>query len=258
MTMRFLVINCENSRAWSERTFADMFTSKLSREGDEWITVNVATGDAIPPADQFQGIVITGSHFNVRDQMPWYGDLCQFIRDAADRGAPRIYGGCFGCQIVGHALGGQVDKNPSGNFVLRAENIVFDNVLMRDVCCGTVDCYCDELKLIESHGDCVCILPPGAKRLAWSRSCANEMYVAGTANNIFCCQSHPEFELDYCIKDRILPSVIKSGRLTEDQQLETLQTFDAFTAEDSIRMLNIISAFLHHSEELTTEERCGC
>ena len=42
--------------------------------------------------------------------------------------SPRIYGGCFGCQIIAHALGGIVDFNPGKRFLLKAETIeVVDN-----------------------------------------------------------------------------------------------------------------------------------
>jgi hypothetical protein len=37
--------------------------------------------------------------------------------------SPRIYGGCFGHQIVAHALGGMVDYNPNERFILKAETI---------------------------------------------------------------------------------------------------------------------------------------
>lgn len=70
--------------------------------------------------------MITGSQFNCRnrDAHPWFDQLCQLIKEAAEKGRPRIYGGCFGCQIIAVALGGHVDYNPDRRFILKAEKIL--------------------------------------------------------------------------------------------------------------------------------------
>ena len=128
---RFLVINCENSLAWDPVDFGDMFMKRFGMEGDEWVKVNVAKGESLPSQDQidstFQGIVITGSHFNCRDRdtlgLTWFEPVCDIVRSASVKGFPRIYGGCFGCQISAFALGCDVDKNPSGRFILKAETM---------------------------------------------------------------------------------------------------------------------------------------
>jgi anthranilate/para-aminobenzoate synthase component II len=80
--------------------------------------------------DAFDGIVITVSHYNIRDNKPWFSSLCELICTAAKEGYPRIYGGCFGCQIIAHALGGHVDRNPNQKFILRAESVTIDVTLL--------------------------------------------------------------------------------------------------------------------------------
>lgn len=274
---KYLVIDCEDSKAWTTAadggcgTFADMFRTKLSRVGDTWSSVNIAAdGDdnIILPStidDAFDGIVITGSHYNIRDNKPWFAGLCELICTAAKEGHPRIYGGCFGCQIIAHALGGRVDKNPNQKFILRAESVTIDvtlltrnlipghsshDMMMRllslneSSCAETTTTF--TLKLLESHGDCVCDLPPEATRLGTSTSCVNEMFIAGKHNNILGCQSHPEFDLQLCVYDRILPAVMNNGRLSEEERIGAVTSFDGFVPDDSIRMLDIISSFLHH------------
>jgi len=272
---QYLVINCEDSKAWTTAadggcgTFADMFSTNLSRVGDTWSSVNIAADggdDKLSSLDDaFDGIVITGSHYNIRDNKPWFASLCELICAAAKKGYPRIYGGCFGCQIIAHALGGRVDKNPNQKFILRAESVTIDvTVLTRNLIPGYSshdmmmkllslnESSCAEtttiftLKLLESHGDCVCDLPPKATRLGTSTSCVNEMFIAGKDNNILGCQSHPEFDLQFCIYDRILPAVMKNGRLSEEERIAAVASFDGFVPDDSIRMLDIISSFLHH------------
>lgn len=121
---RFCVIDTDCSKAWNPITFSDMFRTCFELPGDDWITCHIAVGEELP-ADllSYQGVVLTGSRFNCRDNLPWFAPLCQFIRDAAQQGTPRIYGGCFGCQLIAHALGGEVDYNPNKRFVLKAEDI---------------------------------------------------------------------------------------------------------------------------------------
>ena len=83
--MKFAVINCEDSLKWTPLSFFDMWRRALCRsEDDFWIEVNIAKGDTIP-ADiySFSGIVITGSHYNVRDDKPWYIPLVDLIRRLA-------------------------------------------------------------------------------------------------------------------------------------------------------------------------------
>lgn len=248
---RFLVINCDNSRAWTPRNFADMFRERLSRDGDEWEAIVPLNGDTVPAAvDGYAGIVLTGSRFNVRDNLEWFEPVCALIRAAAERGAPRVYGGCFGCQLVGHALGGRVDKNPSLRFVLKAETIRADSAMLAKVCRqegeGGYSSRCPaSFRLIQSHGDCVRELPPGAVLIGHSETCAHEIYAAGKELNILACQAHPEFEVQYCITDRILPAVTKANRIDEEERLRAIESFETFVSDDSERMIALISDFLH-------------
>jgi len=90
------------------------------------------------------------------------------------------------------------------------------------------------LTLLVSHGDCVHELPPNAELLAKSDSCCHEMFIAGTQRNILACQSHPEFDLQYCIYDRIWPAVVeKNHRLSSIEQEEAKATFEAYLDDDS-------------------------
>ena len=101
------------------------------------------------------------------------------------------------------------------------------------------------LKIIVSHGDCVETLPPKSTLLGSSPTCRNEMYVSGTFRNIFSCQSHPEFEYDYCIKDRIWPSVVTlNNRLSEEEIRTAEKSFADHTREDSEALLGVIKSFL--------------
>lgn len=137
----------------------------------------------------------------------------------------------FGCQVIAYALGGKVDYNPNKNFILKAEII--------NICKETFSKYLipieqSTVNLICSHGDCVLILPPNSELLASSTSCMHEIYITGIHQNILACQSHPEFDLQYCIYDRIWPAVVeKNRRLTQDEIEDAKVSFLNYNADDA-------------------------
>lgn len=248
---RFCIINCENSSAWSPYTFSDMFEQGLRGENDVWVNCELAKGDSLPDDIlQFDGIVITGSRFNCRDRdnLTWFDPLCEVIRAASATGSPKVYGGCFGCQIIAFALGGKVDYNPDGKFILRAEDIKFNpqhspSLLFEDFPEKWIS---DGANVIVSHGDCVIEAPKNAKLLASSASCKHEVYLCGSNDNILACQGHPEFEYEYAVRDRIWKSVVEvAHRLAEEDIELSLNSFELFDGSDSKKMLQLISQFLH-------------
>ena len=106
-----------------------------------------------------------------------------------------------------------------------------------------------------SHGDCVLELPPSAVLLASSASCSHEIFTIGNnlgkenndkyaRMNILCCQSHPEFDLQYSIYDRILPAVMERKRLTDAEVEDARATFRQYDGSDATKLLNYISSFL--------------
>lgn len=250
---KFCVIDCENSRLYDPMTFGIMFQTQLSREGDTWSICYLAHGESLPDDIlEYQGVVITGSHFNCRDggSLPWFQPLCEFIRRCAVAGAPQLYGGCYGCQIIAHALEGEVDYNPSGRFLLMAEHVrlaadvSIDDIPLPSALIEKLRSP-DGMHLLVSHGDCVRKVPGNALLIAASESCGVEMYLAGSRRNILACQSHPEFDYQYAIKDRIWPSVTANGRLNEEEKELYIATFMTYTGDDARLMMTAISDFLH-------------
>ena len=113
--------------------------------------------------------------------------------------------------------------------------------------------------MIVSHGDCVLRLPTNAVLLASSPSCENEIFVVGKPSedsssqprkvNILCCQSHPEFDLQYCIVERIWPAVVDlNHRLTPEQEEDAKQSFDRYDGKDAAKLLSLISSFLRRTD----------
>lgn len=186
------MVDCEDEEQWNGHEA--LWQRPLQSEGDTWSVIQVARGESlkgISPFD-FSGIVFTGSHHGVLDDLPWMRDTADFMRLAVTgpipEGAsrPGIVAVCFGAQLLAHALGGKAGPNPSGQFVYTAEKVAGTEALQQHAAWVTADhthsvqegegvSYC----LLETHGDCVLALPPGATLLAASSSCAHEVFCIG-------------------------------------------------------------------------------
>lgn len=248
--MVFYVVNLEGNPAIH---FSDMFLRSLPRQGDEWKVCNLAHGEQLP-TDLLtcEGVVLTGSSYNCRDhaQLGWFEPLCEFVRLAADRGMPRIYASCFACQLTAVALGGVVDRNPSGQFILKVEQLQFtaaeqgpeqgpeqDTVMSAETKRG----FSFGLKILESHGDCVVTLPTTARLLATSATCSTEIFAVG--RNILACQSHPEFDVAYAEEELVWME--EHHRMSQEEVKEARRSLGTHSEGDAKAMLMWISDFLH-------------
>jgi GMP synthase-like glutamine amidotransferase len=123
-----------------------------------------------------KGIVITGSESCAYEEgLAWKDTLCDIIRSFVQHG--RIVGICFGQQILAVALGGVAGKNPSNEYVYKVETVRNRK--------GT------EMKIMQTHGDCVLALPPGAEKLLTSDSCDCEAFYI--PDKVLAVQGHPEY-----------------------------------------------------------------
>lgn len=112
---------------------------------------------------------------------------------------------CFGAQALAQALGGRVGRNPDGGFVLKVEEMQLMEPLrssaalrlaQADVAAAGGDGSSNSssngsaaagasparVRLIQSHGDQVLELPPGAVVLAQSSTAPYEMWSAAGGN----------------------------------------------------------------------------
>ena len=68
---------------------------------------------ALPSADEFAGVIVSGSGAMVTQRLDWSEYTAHWLRDAAEAGVP-VFGICYGHQLLAHALGGEVGDNPRG------------------------------------------------------------------------------------------------------------------------------------------------
>jgi GMP synthase (glutamine-hydrolysing) len=75
--------------------------------------VEVANGASLPDPEAPAGVVVTGSSAMVSHREPWSERTGEWLVRAVERGTP-VLGICYGHQLLAHALGGQVGRNPRG------------------------------------------------------------------------------------------------------------------------------------------------
>lgn len=129
----------------------------------------------------------TGSKFGVNDDLPWITDLEAFVRALWVAGKPLV-GICFGHQLMGRALGGEVAKSGRGWGV----GLSFNRVTER---ADWMTPWQPGLDLLVSHQDQVERLPKGARVLGGSDFCP--VYLMQVGEHFLGVQGHPEFTPAY-------------------------------------------------------------
>ena len=111
-----LIVKNGSTHPRVKKAFGDYegwFQSVLEGDPRRFRKVSPFLGEALPPLEGLDGILLTGSPASVRDETPWMREVAGFLREAAEREIP-LLGVCFGHQILGEAFGGRVEKSPGG------------------------------------------------------------------------------------------------------------------------------------------------
>lgn len=127
-------------------------------------SIKAFEGEALPDARQFDAVVFSGSPLSVTRIEPWMEQAGAWMVEAAAKGVP-VLGVCFGHQLLAHALGGRVVKNPLGREIGTIE-VDLTEAGARDPLFATQS---GPLRFQATHEDVVDRLPAEATLLATNR-----------------------------------------------------------------------------------------
>jgi GMP synthase (glutamine-hydrolysing) len=167
-------------------SFAAMIVRAL--RGDAPLAVHVfdARADSLPRPDAVAGWVLTGSPASVTEAPPWLPRATDWVRSAVGAGVP-VFGICFGHQLLAHALGGRVERNPLGREIGTVELRVTGDDPLLPAAGSAVPVH-------ATHLDSAVLLPPGARVLGHTAQEPNAaVRFAPAAWGV---QFHPEFDAE--------------------------------------------------------------
>ena len=151
--------------------------------------VDAAAGEALPPAQEVAGAIVTGSAAMVTERLPWSERTAGWIRDAMDAELP-LFGVCYGHQLMAHALGGRVDYLPGGREI-GTQSIELLPEHQRDPLMRVLR---DGFRAHTTHEQSVLEPPRGATILARSARDPHQLLRYGP--NAISVQFHPEFSAE--------------------------------------------------------------
>lgn len=160
--------------------------SALGNVDCETCVLDVEHGAPLPSATECAGVVVTGSHSMVTDELPWSIQLEKWIPSLLDAGTP-FFGICYGHQLLARAAGGEVDFHPRGQEIGTVPVHLLPDCA-RDVLFRTLP---QTFLAHVSHSQSVLCLPEEATRLAFSSFEPHHAFRVGEC--AWGVQFHPEY-----------------------------------------------------------------
>ena len=165
--------------------FAELFASVTDQIS--WHVFDAFAEELPKSTTDFDAMLITGSRFGVNDDDKWIQPLIAYIKTLWHEKIKTV-GICFGHQAMAQAMGGLVDKAPSGwKMGVVTTDIIEHRAWMQP--------KLEQFNVCVSHQDQVLTLPPQGQCLANTPSCPFAMIQY--SNLFLSIQGHPEFNQAY-------------------------------------------------------------
>lgn len=145
-----------------------------------------ARREAPPNPLDVAAVILTGSASNVPDREAWVVQTEAWLRSVVSEEVPTL-GICFGHQLLGQALGGEVQRNPRGREMgtVHIELVATDPLLLG---------LPSRFRANATHLDSVVTPPPEAAVLAGSELDPHQ--ILRFAPRVYGLQFHPEMDAD--------------------------------------------------------------
>ena len=191
----------------------------------------------LPDPKDFAGIVVTGSRSSLAEveREPWIDDAADLVKRAHACGTP-TFGVCFGHQLVAHAFGARVVRNPKG-WEIGSHDVEVNDDGHRDPLFAGLP---RRLRVNLTHEDIVdpsSLEGTGLRNLAASSRC--HVQVLAVDDHVRTVQFHPEIDGAIC------RAYIESRRrLLVDQDADALLAGTADSAHGVAVMKNFKTSFV--------------
>lgn len=169
--------------------FEQWILEGLGFEPEEITVSSVYRDETLPDPASLSGVVVTGSSALVTEREGWSERSAEWLSEVVHAGFP-VLGICYGHQLLAHALGGRVARNPLGREIGTVTVRLSGNLNGDALFSGLPE----ELVVQVSHVESVVELPTGARRFGASEGDPNQVFSLG--ENAWGIQFHPEFDAD--------------------------------------------------------------
>ena len=199
--------------------FDDWIKAALCRPELSVVVIDVVSGSPLPSPDECSGVIVTGSHAMVTDNLPWSLQIESWIPSLVAAEVPFL-GICYGHQLIGRAMGGEVGCNPNGREIGTVAVTLTSESKKDPLFQGTPAIF----HAHATHAQSVLKLPPDAHLLASNTHEAVHAFRIGAC--AWGVQFHPEYttEVMRAYITAQAESLRKKGRNVEDFLLEVRDT----------------------------------
>ncbi|HEY2409747.1 MAG TPA: glutamine amidotransferase [Polyangiaceae bacterium] len=195
---------------------------------NDYLTADARQGE-LPSLDRVSALIVTGSASSVTSREPWILHTEEYLAGAVRERVP-VLGICFGHQLLGQALGGQVRQNPRGREI---GTVLFERVT-DDPLFGGEPAFAVNM----THVDTVLELPREARVLG--RTELEPHAAVRFAERAWGVQFHPE------IDGEIMKRYVEARReLIDAEGLDGQAILEAVV--DAPRGASVLRRFIEHS-----------
>ncbi len=164
--------------------FERWFTDALG-DAERFTVAPVHDGGKLPRLSGFDGVLVMGSPLSLTAPAAWMHEAGARLRDYAEAGGA-LLGVCFGHQLLAHAAGSEIVKNPRGR-ELGTVKVQLTAAGRRDPLFAGLG---KTLEVQAIHEDAAASVPEGATLLASNEACAIQALSLGRRARTV--QFHPE------------------------------------------------------------------